>query len=141
MTEKTISEQSPINRIPPEKRWQPGKSGNPNGRPPNTNSITYWYKTLLAENEGMPAKEIAQTAIKKAKQGSIQHIQEVTDRTDGRLGADFSMLNDNRVINFIVSSEENKELVEGVKDRLLPGKETDTEELIDEDKGRTQITD
>ncbi len=68
-----------------EPRWKPGQSGNPAGRPVNKSSITYWYKKLLAENEGLSAKKIAKMAIEKATEGSLPHIQEVTDRTDGKV--------------------------------------------------------
>ena len=67
----------------PKTQWQPGQSGNPAGRRPNTASITYWYKRLLEDKEGLNAKDIALTAIKRAKAGSLPHAIEVTDRTDG----------------------------------------------------------
>ena len=66
-------------------RWLPGQSGNPTGRGPNTESITWWYRHLLAENKGISAQAIAKMAIQKAKEGSLPHIQEVTDRTDGKV--------------------------------------------------------
>ena len=68
-------------------RWEPGESGNPEGggRPGNKHSITWWYKKLLAENDGASAKSIATEAINKAKQGYLPHIVEVTDRTDGKV--------------------------------------------------------
>ena len=71
--------------------WQPGQTGNPNGRPPNKSSITYWYKKLLEENEGMPAQQIALKAIQKAREGSLPHIQEITDRTDGKVVSEVNL--------------------------------------------------
>ena len=109
MTEiDTIQKQSPIDHIPPEtmKRWKPGQSGNPNGRPKKVNSITYWYRKLLAEKAGLPAKKIAKMAIEKAQEGSIQHIQEVTDRVDGRVGADIPPAQDNRQYIIIMDGEQ-----------------------------------
>ena len=66
--------------------WQKGQSGNPKGT--QKGSIAYWYKTLLAENEGITAKEIAQKTIELAKSGLLPHTIEVTDRTDGKVASE-----------------------------------------------------
>ena len=98
--------------LPGNGPWKSGQSGNPNGRQPNTSSITYWYKRLLAENEGLSAKQIAAMAIKKAEEGSLPHTQEVTDRTDGKvLQPTDQPININPVYNFFVTEP-------GVMDKL-----------------------
>ena len=109
-----------INHIPPEKlhRWKPGESGNPKGKPPNTGSVTYWYKKLLAENEGLTARKLARMAVEKALIGSLGHLIEVTDRTDGPVGKNTGATQDNRVINVIVGSDRAKELTELIGERL-----------------------
>ncbi len=88
MTEERIAKQSSsnlIDRIPPEKRFQPGVSGNPAGRPPNKDSITYQLKQALAKGEGIEAKKLAAMAIKEANAGSYPHFKEILDRTDGKV--------------------------------------------------------
>lgn len=109
-TTDPVTEQSPkqpnlIDRIPPEKRWQPGQSGNPAGRPPNKSSITYWYNKLL--EDGVSAKKISAKALELAEQGSLGHLKEVTDRTDGRLD-DQAIQIDNRTINIHISERGNE---------------------------------
>ena len=95
----------------------PGKSGNPKGRPEKTNSVTWWYKKLLAERKGVTAKEMAEMAIEKAKEGSLGHLQEVTDRTDGRLqDTPPPSYQDNRQINIIASDDLTKRELE----KLMP---------------------
>ncbi|KKN78461.1 hypothetical protein LCGC14_0349930 [marine sediment metagenome] len=74
-----------------DNQWKPQQSGNPNGRPPNTSSITYWYKRILAENEGIAAQEIALKAVDLAKKGLLPHTVEITDRTDGRIPTDVNI--------------------------------------------------
>ncbi|KKL66906.1 hypothetical protein LCGC14_2140260, partial [marine sediment metagenome] len=66
-------------------QWQPGKSGNLAGRPPNKDSITYQIKQALAKGEGIEAKALAKMAIKEAKAGSYPHFREILDRTDGKV--------------------------------------------------------
>ncbi len=77
---ETVGKQLPPPQLTP---WQPGESGNPKGRPPNTSSITYWYKKLLAE--GNNAEEIATKVLEMAKEGKLDHTKEITDRTDGKV--------------------------------------------------------
>lgn len=96
--------------------WQHGQSGNPKGRIPNKASITYQIKQLLAAGEGVKARELAETAIREAGKGSYPHFKEILDRTDGKLG-DISLIQDNRVVNLIVTKEVGK-LMPGVVDRL-----------------------
>jgi hypothetical protein len=67
--------------------WQPGRSGNPNGRPSNENSITYWLKQMLGEPNGggaPAAKNIAKKLLQKGKAGQLDAIKEIMDRTEGK---------------------------------------------------------
>lgn len=118
MAETSQQHTNRIENIPIEKRhnWQPGESGNPNGRPANKNSITWWYRKLLAEDDGKPAEDIASKAIEKAKEGSIQHIQEVTDRVDGKIA-------DTHIIggHLLVSTPETLELALQARQELISG--------------------
>lgn len=73
---------------PPEGTpWKPGQSGNPNGRPVNENSITYWLKQELARANGggrTNAQNIAKKMIVKAKSGELDAMKEIADRTEGK---------------------------------------------------------
>jgi hypothetical protein len=71
----------------PPTAWDKGESGNPNGRPPNEGSITYWLKVLLAEPNGggLPvAKTVAAKVIAQAKKGNLKAVSEILDRTEGK---------------------------------------------------------
>ncbi len=71
----------------PVNGWKPGESGNPNGRPPNENSITFWLKKLLNDPNGggkTNAETIAKKAIAKAKAGELPAMEFVANRTEGK---------------------------------------------------------
>lgn len=68
-----------IDRIPPEKRWQPGQSGNPNGRPKN--SVT----ALLKATPDADKEKIAVKLTDMAKEGDLKAIDMFIDRTDGKV--------------------------------------------------------
>lgn len=97
--------------------WKPGQSGNPKGRPDNTKSITWWYKKLLAEKDGLTAQQIAKMAIERAKAGSLPHTQEITDRTDGTLARQDAIPVGNQTINILVYDNETRELMGMVKEK------------------------
>ena len=80
--EDVVVEQPTYNRIdniPPEKRWQPGQSGNPNGRPKN--SVT----TLLKNTDGKTTRKIAKQLTDQAVDGDLKAIDMFIDRTDGKV--------------------------------------------------------
>lgn len=68
-----------IDRIPPEKRFQPGVSGNPAGRPKN--SVT----TLLKNTDNETTKKIAKKLTALAEKGDLKAIDMFIDRTDGKV--------------------------------------------------------
>ena len=111
-----------IDSIPTQ--WKPGQSGNPNGRPKDKTSITYWYRKLLEDNEGISAKMIAQEGIRRAGIGSLPHAIEITDRTDGKVV--------DKHLAVVVNT--TPELLEEAQKRLT-GALSDTRELLDEHKG------
>ncbi|KKM85518.1 hypothetical protein LCGC14_1288250 [marine sediment metagenome] len=66
--------------VPPQLTpWQPGQSGNPNGRPKN--SVT----TLLKNQDAKTTQEICDKLIELAKEGDLPAIKEYLDRTDGKV--------------------------------------------------------
>ncbi len=105
---KTLIEQTKATR------FQPNVSGNPAGRPPNKDSITYQIKQALAKSEGIEAKALAEMAIKEAKKGSYPHFKEILDRTDGKVAGDIPT-QDNRSITFIIG---DSSLIDGIGKRL-----------------------
>ena len=82
------------NRNPsPSTRFQPGKSGNPGGRP-RGKSLTSKIRELLdlAEMEGVTVPSgkvvgdvIAAVIVKAAAGGSLPFVQIVLDRTEGKV--------------------------------------------------------
>ncbi len=70
------------------KKFPPGSSGNPNGRPRLTR-LSEALRQQLAEispdaDEQSIAEEIAKTLIKLALSGDVQAIREIADRTEGK---------------------------------------------------------
>ena len=79
------------NLLPSGNQWQPGKSGNPGGRPKG-GSITSILRELLSREvrKGFPkpkthAHEIAQKLVTLAIAGDIKAIRIVLDRVEGRV--------------------------------------------------------
>ena len=105
------TEQSNYNRIdniPPEKRFQPGVSGNPAGRPKN--SVT----TLLKNTDKKTTQKIAEKLTTLAEEGDLKAIDMFIDRTDGKVSGDIPT-QDNRSITFVIGDQS---LIEGIGKRL-----------------------
>ena len=69
------------------KPWQPGQSGNPNGRPKNPDSISACIRKILEEtdSEGVTkAQLIAKKLLALALDGDRQAMDMVLDRMEGR---------------------------------------------------------
>jgi Family of unknown function (DUF5681) len=70
------------------RRFQPGASGNPNGRPRH-DRLTLALRDKLAEElpgatEQTVAEAIAGALITEALSGNVQAIREIADRTEGK---------------------------------------------------------
>ena len=63
--------------------FQPGTSGNPNGRPP-TKPITAALKDLLEKDDSRALKAIAAKAIQQAEDGDYRFVREILDRIEGK---------------------------------------------------------
>ncbi len=67
-------------------RWEPGRSGNPGGRP-SSQSLNAAIRARLDERreDGITrAERIAQILVDMAEQGDLRAIREVIDRAEGR---------------------------------------------------------
>jgi hypothetical protein len=62
------------------KQFQPGKSGNPGGRP----KTKYISEALRAALEDGGAEELAKVLLKLGREGLVVAIKEIADRTEGR---------------------------------------------------------
>jgi hypothetical protein len=71
------------------KKWQPGQSGNPKGRPPKLISITSYLKEHLAEVDEATGKNYAELValklIELAIGGDLEAIREILNRVDGKV--------------------------------------------------------
>lgn len=75
--------------------WQPGQSGNPNGRPKNTECLTYWLRLYqdytIAELDRIDKKQctaaqlIALQQIKQALKANQPATEHMWNRLEGRV--------------------------------------------------------
>lgn len=63
----------------------------------------------------MSARKIAKTAIEKAGKGSIEHMREVLNRTDGPVRDYSSDMLGPTIINIIVPDKETKEIMDDIR--------------------------
>lgn len=67
-------------------KFQPGQSGNPNGRPkskPFKDALKKAVAEAGADDEAL--KLVAAALLEKAKSGDVQAIKELADRMDGKV--------------------------------------------------------
>jgi hypothetical protein len=64
-------------------RWQPGESGNPNGRPKKGYSISEMMKEMLG-NKPDVKESIGSVIVAKAMEGDMQAIKLVWEYMDGK---------------------------------------------------------
>ena len=86
-------------------QWEPGQSGNPNGRPKS--SVT----TLLKEKD---THKIAQKLYEMALEGDLGAIKEYLDRTEGKVSQDLNVK--------ALVAEVTPEMLAFFKNRLLGAK-------------------
>ncbi len=68
----------------PKHLWKKGTSGNKNGRPKGSVSLTTRLKKYLAEHPEQE-RELMEAWIKYAKRGSFPHLKEIIERLDGKV--------------------------------------------------------
>jgi hypothetical protein len=91
MPDEPAQEQGPnremvgYGRPPLTSRFQPGRSGNPAGRPKGQSLTTLLRAAIQAEVDGRTvAERIAEVMVNRAMDGDIRFIKEVLDRVDGK---------------------------------------------------------
>lgn len=62
--------------------WQPGQSGNPNGRPKKGQSLTEALEGALTQAK---RRKLARKVVELALEGNLQAIAFVFDRIDGKV--------------------------------------------------------
>ena len=85
--------------------FQPGQSGNPNGRPkskPFKDAIQKALKAADGDEDMLNA--VALALVKKAKEGDVPAIKELADRLDGKVTQPIGGDEDSGPIQFIVST-------------------------------------
>lgn len=107
-------------------RWEPGQSGNPEGRQPNT--LTTLLKQYLEQGDNKAHKEeIVEALVDLAKstgvQGQVAALKEIFDRIEGKVTE--------KHINLSLTASVTPELLEQAQKRLSESL-SDTQELIQE---------
>lgn len=83
VTENTGANTDP--RLDNLRKWVPGQSGNPGGRP-KKKPITEMYERILNNPEHLAAIEQATVnALKKGNMAFVLQLREVTDRIEGKV--------------------------------------------------------
>jgi hypothetical protein len=113
----------------PDTQWQPGQSGNPNGRPEGAVSIKAELRRLLEltlknepnflteECENMPVgRKVALNLLSKAiVDGDLKAIQMALEHIDGKPSQDVTSAGKAlQGTTIVVGSQGDKELLEGI---------------------------
>ena len=123
---KPIVKQTTYNRIdniPPEKRFQPGVSGNPHGRPRKEASITTCAAELLKEvgpDGKTRAQRIAATWLADLESGKTRDraalLKEALDRTEGKVPDRVQVAG---IIEYRVVYDIPGRLMDGAEEKLI----------------------
>lgn len=106
-------------------QWKPGESGNKAGYSLKSRLDDAIQKPLKDPGEDATAGErLVHATLKGAIELQPTPFRETWDRTEGKL-TDTPLIQDNRVINFIVSGDKAKELMEGVEEFGIFNREND----------------
>lgn len=66
------------------KGFMPGNNANPSGRPKGSVSLSTLLRNLLAKHPD-EAEEIVMALVREGKGGSLGHIKEIFERTEGKV--------------------------------------------------------
>lgn len=67
-------------------QWQPGQSGNPNGRPKSKPFREALRRAIAAAGDDRDVlKDVADSLVAEALSGDVQAIRELADRLDGKV--------------------------------------------------------
>lgn len=88
-------------------RWQPGESGNPNGRPPKGTAITDVMRQMLEEKPEIK-RALMSKLLEMAIKGDLAAIREVIDRMDGRAKQSVELSGDEQNPLVVIKHERDK---------------------------------
>jgi Family of unknown function (DUF5681) len=104
------TEKAKADRIAPF-RWQPGQSGNPNGRPPSPAVLSDALRAKLSEQypgdrkHRTYAEKLAARLIESALRGSVSAIALIYERTEGKAPQSLTGPNGSPLLPTIVTRE------------------------------------
>lgn len=78
-------------------KFQPGQSGNPNGRPKRGQTFADALKAALAvkdpETKQTELRKVAAALVREAKAGNVSAIAMIAERLDGKVATDLNLGN------------------------------------------------
>jgi hypothetical protein len=146
------SKDNPISHIPPEKRWQPGQSGNPSGRPKGICYFGEAAREMLASQEvnieytfpkggeeitrkfnlKTSAKSfhhaIIAAMMRECLDGNVQAFTALSDRAYGKPAQSLDVTSDGDKIqstNFILSDPAMRDKIQALHDKVINDEKQD----------------
>lgn len=86
--------------------WTKGRSGNPAGRPTNTESVAHQLRKLLGQKRAgrTRAEHVAEAWISAAESGDVVAIKTLVDRVDGKVQERIDHTNDGQAFTFTIQA-------------------------------------
>lgn len=104
MADTIVNEKQGINK---GHKWQPGESGNPNGRPPKGYAVTDVMRQMLEEKPEIK-KALMAKLLEIALKGDLPAIREILDRLEGRAKQSVELSGDEQNPLVVIKHERDK---------------------------------